>query len=40
MYLHIPGAEYLEDAIHFTAGSLFYESYGFAGMLVDADACP
>lgn len=29
---------YLEDAIHFTAGSLFYEGYGFAGLLVDADA--
>jgi type VI secretion system protein ImpJ len=29
---------YLEDAIHFTAASLFFEGYGFAGMLVDADA--
>ncbi len=29
---------YLEDAIHFTAGSLFFENYGFAGLLVDADA--
>jgi type VI secretion system protein ImpJ len=29
---------YLEDAIHFTADSLFYEGYGFAGLLVDADA--
>jgi len=29
---------YLEDAIHFTAESLFFEGYGFAGLLVDADA--
>lgn len=29
---------YLEDAIHFTAESLFFEGYGFAGLLADADA--
>ncbi|MCW5963502.1 MAG: type VI secretion system baseplate subunit TssK [Bryobacterales bacterium] len=29
---------YLEDAIHFTAESLYFEGYGFAGMLADADA--
>jgi len=29
---------YLEDAVHFTAQNLFFECYGFAGMLADADA--
>ncbi|MCU0226793.1 MAG: type VI secretion system baseplate subunit TssK [Bryobacterales bacterium] len=29
---------YLEDAIHFTAESLFFEGFGFAGLQLDADA--